>query len=92
MSPHDDDPVTGVSRPPHVTQAIPPVFPSKSGRADDVLARPTPTLIPVPEEEFLIRTVLLSNMTVIHNGIEGFKQEMEEKLTKAYRHAYVVNR
>ena len=27
----------------------------------------------LPDEEFLIRTVLLSNMTVIHNGIENFR-------------------
>ena len=45
-----------------------------------------------PEEEFLVRTVLQSNMTVIHNAIEGFKREMENKLTRAYRRAYVVNR
>ena len=70
--------------------------------------RPTPTLGPasgspsglvgggiggaLPDEEFLVRTVLLSTMTVIHNGIENFKDEMEQKLTKAYRHAYVVRR
>ena len=35
-----------------------------------------------------MRTVLSSNMTIIHNGIEGFKEQMENKLTKAYRNAY----
>lgn len=46
----------------------------------------------LPSHQFLVRTVLLSNMTVIHNGIENFKEDMERKLTSAYRHAYVVNR
>ena len=46
----------------------------------------------LPNEEYLVRTVLMSNMTIITNGIENFKQEMENKLTEAYRHAYVVNR
>ncbi len=46
----------------------------------------------LPEDKYLIRTVVLSNMTVIHNGIEAFRQDMEDKLTRAYRHAYVVRR
>ena len=46
----------------------------------------------LPKEEYLVRTVLLSNMTTIHNGIESFRQDMERKLTTAYRHAYVVHR
>ena len=46
----------------------------------------------LPDEQYLVRTVLESNMTVIHNGIESFKAEMENKLTDAYRHAYQVKR
>ena len=46
----------------------------------------------LPAEKFLIRTVLRSNMTIIHKGIEGFKDDMETKLTRAYKHAYAENR
>lgn len=46
----------------------------------------------LPEEKFLIRTVLRSNMTIIHKGIEGFKDDMESKLTRAYKRAYANQR
>eukprot|EP00095_Tigriopus_kingsejongensis_P009409 maker-scaffold143_size313727-snap-gene-1.22 protein:Tk09409 transcript:maker-scaffold143_size313727-snap-gene-1.22-mRNA-1 annotation:"PREDICTED: uncharacterized protein LOC100142575" len=46
----------------------------------------------LPEEQFLIRTILQSNMTMIHKGIENFKRDMERKLTRAYRSAYEAKR
>jgi len=52
----------------------PPIFQSNSEK--------------LPAEKFLVRTVVLSNMTVIHAGIEAFKADMENKLTRAYRRAY----
>ncbi len=42
----------------------------------------------VPDEKFLVRTVVLSNMTTLHNGIENFKVDMESKLSAAYQSAY----
>ena len=42
----------------------------------------------LPQEEFIVRTILLSNMTIIHNRVEDFKKQMEQKLTRAYRRAY----
>ena len=84
--------------PPHGPSRItqdPGASASPSSSSSGVRPTPTLTLRPpeggrLPNEEFLVRTVLLSNMTVIHNEIESFKDEMERKLTKAYRHAYVV--
>jgi hypothetical protein len=46
----------------------------------------------LPDDRFLVRTVVLSNMTVIHSGIERFKHDMEHKLTRAYRNAYTRRR
>ena len=31
-------------------------------------------------------------MTIIHNRVEDFKKQMEQKLTRAYRSAYDQNR
>ena len=31
-------------------------------------------------------------MTIIHNRVEDFKKQMEQKLTRAYRRAYDQNR
>ena len=42
----------------------------------------------LPRDEFLVRTVLLSNMTLLHNRIEDFKTSMEANLTNLYRNAY----
>ena len=42
----------------------------------------------LPRDEFLVRTVLLSNMTLLHNRIEDFKTSMEANLTSLYRTAY----
>ena len=71
-----------------------PTLPLPSGEASGLVGGVPPQTQQgeLPEEQFLVRTVLLSNMTVIHNAIENFKDEMERKLTKAYRHAYVVRR
>eukprot|EP00094_Tigriopus_californicus_P009459 TCALIF_09122-PA protein Name:"Protein of unknown function" AED:0.06 eAED:0.04 QI:0/0.6/0.33/0.83/0.8/0.66/6/74/974 len=46
----------------------------------------------LPEEQYLIRTILQSNMTIIHKGIEHFRNDMEQKLTRAYRAAYEKKR
>lgn len=48
--------------------------------------------VALPRDEFLVRTVLHSNMTIIHNRIEHFKDLMEEKLTRAYKKAYQSSR
>ena len=42
----------------------------------------------LPDDEFLVRTVLKSNMTLLHNRIEDFKNSMEANLTSLYRNAY----
>ena len=42
----------------------------------------------LPRDEFLVRTVLQSNMTLLHNRIEDFKTAMEANLTSLYRNAY----
>ena len=66
-----------------------PVFPVTQ------TAIPSQPFVPsgkLPQEQFLVRTVLQSNMTIIHKGIEAFKHEMEDKLTRAYRQAYVLQR
>ena len=42
----------------------------------------------LPLEKFIVRTILHSNMTIIHNKVEDFKKQMEQKLTRAYRRAY----
>ena len=42
----------------------------------------------LPRDEFLVRTVLESNMTLLHNRIEDFKTAMEANLTSLYRNAY----
>lgn len=42
----------------------------------------------LPQEKFIVRTILHSNMTIIHNKVENFKAQLEEKLTRAYRRAY----
>lgn len=46
----------------------------------------------LPQEEYIIRTILHSNMTIIHNRVEDFKRQMEAKLTRAYRRAYDENK
>ena len=45
----------------------------------------------LPKDEFIVRTILHSNMTIIHNKVEDFKHAMEQKLTRAYRRAYEKN-
>ena len=42
----------------------------------------------LPRDEYLVRTVLASNMTLLHNRIEDFKTSMEHTLTSLYRNAY----
>ena len=42
----------------------------------------------LPRDEYLVRTVLASNMTLLHNRIEDFKTSMEHNLTSLYRNAY----
>jgi len=44
--------------------------------------------VALPRDEFLVRTVLKSNMTLLHNRIEDFKTAMEANLTSLYRTAY----
>jgi hypothetical protein len=44
----------------------------------------------MPDEEFLVRTILHSNMTIIHNRVEDFKYQMEQKLTRAYRYGWHI--
>ena len=46
----------------------------------------------LPKDEFIVRTILHSNMTIIHNKVEDFKHAMEQKLTRAYRRAYEKNK
>ncbi len=40
----------------------------------------------MPADKFLVRTVLHSNITILHNKVEDFKQQLERKLTRAYRY------
>ena len=40
---------------------------------------PNPKVTLWPKEKFLVRTVVLSNMTTIHRGIENFKADMESR-------------
>ena len=42
----------------------------------------------LPKDKFIVRTILHSNMTIIHNKVEAFKSQLEDKLTRAYRRAY----
>ncbi|XP_040571416.1 uncharacterized protein [Lepeophtheirus salmonis] len=46
----------------------------------------------LPNEKYLVRTVVLSNMTVIRRDIEKFKKDMEIKLERAFRKAYARKR
>ena len=62
-----------------------PVFPGST-------ALPRPYEVVLPENEFLVRTVVKSNMTILHNRIEDFKRAMEANLTSLYRTAYGVRR
>ena len=42
----------------------------------------------LPQDKFIVRTILHSNMTILHNRVEDFKAQLEQKLTRAYRRAY----
>ena len=54
-------------------------------------AQPPPNAEGLPLEKYIVRTILHSNMTILHNRVEDFKRAMEEKLTRAYRRAYDKN-
>ena len=79
------------------TPVLPPVLTSATigGKPDDeiitsshpyVSAATPPSELPL--EKYIVRTILHSNMTIIHNRVEDFKRQMEQKLTRAYRRAY----
>ena len=52
----------------------------------------TPPIGKLPNEDYIVRTILHSNMTIIHNRVEDFKRQMEVKLGRAYKKAYDKNK
>lgn len=80
------------------TPVLPPHIGSSTPSLDDILTSSHPYVSAatppneLPQEEYIIRTILHSNMTIIHNRVEDFKRQMEQKLTKAYRRAYDENK